>query len=600
MMLKRFLGPMALLVWLVAACTQAPPGLRVTTMSPLDGATDVPLDAVVSATFNAGIDQSTLEGAFTLSSDDGGVDGALSYDADQRTATFTPAAPLAEDTTYTAALAGSLQATSGGRLPIPVGGEYSWSFTTGVALGSGVTAVEVSPAAAGLAPEETLQLTATVTATGGADESVTWLSSNEDVAIVDADGLVTAVALGNATITATSVFDTTISGSSAVTVADAPTVVSLTIVDPGDVYETDVLTLEADVVVLGDLSSEVTWLSSDPSVATIDQDTGELEALAVGTTTITATSVEDPTVSNTLELEVLAATVVSVVVTPDVLPLEVDESGQLVAEVTAFGGADESVEWSSDDEAVATVDAAGLVTGVAPGTATITATSVFDDASFDTATVEVIGLIAEDYETESEGYLANTVVSIEAPIVSGGDPPYTFALSAGALPAGLDLIADGSITGTPTEVGIFTGTVTVTDTADRTATADFSIEIMAETEFAVNPWIGLTVFTGEVVLPQALVVTGLPLYSYEVITIDPADPDLPEAWAERFDDGTWSLHDVEDQGDLASALIASELDGTLSGLITEPSGFYRSYLQVTDDLGRVDVVQIEVSVSIGP
>lgn len=685
MTLKRFLGPLAVLVLLVAACTQTPPGLRVTTMSPVDGATDVPLDAVVTATFNAGIDQSTLSGAFSLSSDDGEVDGTLSYDANQRTATFSPSAPLADDTIYTAALAGSLQATNGGRLPIPVNGEYSWSFTTGVAPGSGVTAVEVSPGTADLAPTETQQFTATVTAVGGADDSVTWLSSNEDVATVDADGLVTAVAVGDATITATSVFDATVSGSATVnvvapavtdvtvapaaaavfvgedvqleavvdtvggastevdwssddeavatvdadglvtgvglgaatitatsvfdatvsgsatvTVADEPTVVSLTIEDPGDVYETDVLTLEADVVVLGDLSTEVTWLSSDPTVATIDEETGELEALEAGTTTITATSVEDPEVFNTLELEVLAATVVSVVVAPDALSLDVAESGQLGAEVTAFGGADESVEWSSDDDAVATVDADGLVTGVAIGTTTIIATSSFDGTVFGTAAVEVVGLIADDYVTEGEGYEVNTAVSIDAPAVSGGDPPYAFALSDGALPTGLDLIADGSITGTPTEAGTFTGTVTVTDAADRTATAEFSIVVNPAVEFALNPYVGLTVEVGENLLPQELVVTGVPQYTYEVITVDPDDPDLPEEWADRYGDGTWSLHDVADQGPLAADLVADADDGMLSGVIAEPAGFYRTYLQVTDDLGRVDVVQIEVSVNVGP
>ena len=59
------------------------------------------------------------------------------------------------------------------------------------------------------------------------------------------------------------------------------------------------------------------------------------------------------------------------------------------AAVVAVGGADPSVTWSSDNEAAATVDATGLVTGVAVGTANITATSVFDTTRFDTVTVTV-------------------------------------------------------------------------------------------------------------------------------------------------------------------------------------------------------------------
>ncbi|GAA1713834.1 hypothetical protein GCM10009809_07570 [Isoptericola hypogeus] len=61
-------------------------------------------------------------------------------------------------------------------------------------------------------------------------------------------------------------------------------------------------------------------------------------------------------------------------------------SATLEATVTPVDAADRSVAWSSDDESVATVDAEGTVTGVAAGTATITATSAHGTA---TATVTV-------------------------------------------------------------------------------------------------------------------------------------------------------------------------------------------------------------------
>ena len=53
----------------------------------------------------------------------------------------------------------------------------------------------------------------------------------------------------------------------------------------------------------------------------------------------------------------------------------VGESNQLIAEVRPSNAADTSVTWSSSDESIATVDANGLVTGVAEGVATITVTS---------------------------------------------------------------------------------------------------------------------------------------------------------------------------------------------------------------------------------
>lgn len=66
-----------------------------------------------------------------------------------------------------------------------------------------VTGVEVTPATATLKAGETLQLTATITPAEATVKNVTWTTSDAEVAIVSADGLVKAIAAGNATITAT-------------------------------------------------------------------------------------------------------------------------------------------------------------------------------------------------------------------------------------------------------------------------------------------------------------------------------------------------------------------------------------------------------------
>lgn len=78
-------------------------------------------------------------------------------------------------------------------------------------------AVTVTPAEVALAPGATRQLAASVTPVTAEDRSVTWISSDESVATVDANGLATAVADGVATITATSTRDT--AGQAAITVA---------------------------------------------------------------------------------------------------------------------------------------------------------------------------------------------------------------------------------------------------------------------------------------------------------------------------------------------------------------------------------------------
>ena len=63
--------------------------------------------------------------------------------------------------------------------------------------------VEVNPPVHAMAPNATKQLTAVVYPTNAANKNVTWTSNNNDIATVDDTGLVTAKAVGTATITAT-------------------------------------------------------------------------------------------------------------------------------------------------------------------------------------------------------------------------------------------------------------------------------------------------------------------------------------------------------------------------------------------------------------
>ncbi len=83
--------------------------------------------------------------------------------------------------------------------------------------------------------------------------------------------------------------------------------------------------------------------------------------------------------------------VTKVTVSPATLPLSVGGTGTLTATVTTNGTADLGVTWSSADTGVATVSGAGIVTGVAAGTTTITATSKHDTSKKGTAQVTVAG-----------------------------------------------------------------------------------------------------------------------------------------------------------------------------------------------------------------
>ncbi len=76
-----------------------------------------------------------------------------------------------------------------------------------------VESVTVSPANLEMVKGTTAQVSASVEPLTLSDRSVTWSSSNEAIATVDENGVVTAVSEGSCTITATSVLDSTVSGS---------------------------------------------------------------------------------------------------------------------------------------------------------------------------------------------------------------------------------------------------------------------------------------------------------------------------------------------------------------------------------------------------
>ena len=171
-----------------------------------------------------------------------------------------------------------------------------------------VASVTVSPTGQTLAPTETVQLTAAVKDGSGnpmTGRTVTWTTSANDKASVSAAGLVTAVAPGSATITATADGK---SGSAQITVTApvasvAVSASSTTLVPQQTLQLSVVLKDQAGTTLSG---RTVTWASSSPTSATVSN-AGLVTALALGTTTITATSEGK---SGTLALTVATGAVV--------------------------------------------------------------------------------------------------------------------------------------------------------------------------------------------------------------------------------------------------------------------------------------------------
>ena len=246
--------------------------------------------------------------------------------------------------------------------------------------------------------------------------TIEWTSSDESVATVDETGTVTAVAAGEADVTA-SVKDADIAASTHIKVVVTPTGVvapeSIDLVTNGE----NTKDLDAQLVPADATDVKLAYESSDESIVTVDE-TGKVTAVANGECTITTyvtAKAEDAEASELSAVVVEAAdseevddsvatmpedlaamdsafgvvpenlkAETKVTVTTNVEGITLDKTegvltvGNTVtvtATVTPDTATNASVTWTSSDEAIATVDSEGKITAVAPGTATITAVS---------------------------------------------------------------------------------------------------------------------------------------------------------------------------------------------------------------------------------
>ncbi|MBT9190566.1 Ig-like domain-containing protein, partial [Zobellia russellii] len=168
---------------------------------------------------------------------------------------------------------------------------------------------------------------------------------------------------------------------------------------------------------------EVTVVSSDPDVVLIDENNVCI-AVGLGTAEVTVTSVSNPDASDTVTVEVIPPDRVPVtgISVSQADPGATGAQRQLAATVLPENATDPSVTWSSSDDAIATVDENGLLTGLSAGTVTITATSVSDPEVSGSVLVEITGVSlqsANDIEAFAlNGQIETATIDTQAHTVS--------------------------------------------------------------------------------------------------------------------------------------------------------------------------------------
>ena len=219
-------------------------------------------------------------------------------------------------------------------------------------------------------------LTATITPTNATNKNVSWSSSDASVASVNQNGLVTAIKAGIATITVTTE-DGNKTASCAVTVKERVYPVNgISLDNPTlTLTEGDSQTLTATITPTNATNKNVSWSSSDASVASVNQE-GLVTAIKAGIATISVTTEDgNKTASCAIIVEARYYPVTGISINKSFAEVIKGSSVSLIATVLPSNATNQTVTWTSSNNTFATVDNNGLVTALNIGVTTITATA---------------------------------------------------------------------------------------------------------------------------------------------------------------------------------------------------------------------------------
>ena len=362
---------------------------------------------------------------------------------------------------------------------------------------------------------DTKQLSAEISPENSTQKNIIWQSSDETIAAVDTNGLVTAKGSGSCKIIAVNEDNSNISAEVSVTVTDGNednkvkeitlTEKSLNLVAGGESKQ-----VYAVITPSTASNQEAIWQTSDSGIAAVSEN-GLITPMGAGTCTITVTSKDNPDVKASLTVNVTAENSTSSVITGITLSkttMNLTVGQKDISWVTMTPTtAPESLKgeiWTSSNTAVATVDGYGNVTAVGVGTCTITVTSSNNRNVSAKITVNVTGNTSSQITgiTLSK-YAMNltvgqrdiswvTMTPTTAPETAKGEI-WTSSNTAVAT-------VDGY--GNVTAVGIGTCTITVTSSNNRNVSANITVNVTGNSTSSVITGITLSKTTMNLTVGQ--------------------------------------------------------------------------------------------------
>ena len=252
-----------------------------------------------------------------------------------------------------------------------------------------VKGVTVSPSSVVIQKDNVQKLTASVVPENATNKKLIYKSSNETVAVVSNDGIITARSEGWATITVCSEENQAIYGTCTVKVG-LPVYVTKITLDTTNVTMWAGATRQLGVSIEpanADIKN-VTYGSSNPDVATVSSN-GLITAKKKGTATITVTATDGSGKSASCAV-IVKQPVTGIQITPNGFTLVKGDVKDLKANVSPADADNPDVIWTSSNTNIAAVSSKGQVTAVNEGSCVITATCK-DNASISASCTIVVG-----------------------------------------------------------------------------------------------------------------------------------------------------------------------------------------------------------------
>ncbi|MDD3382236.1 MAG: Ig-like domain-containing protein [Bacilli bacterium] len=337
----------------------------------------------------------------------------------------------------------------------------------------------------------------TVTTNTGEAPDLIWSSSDAGVASVS-EGVITGVSAGIATITATLEDNLTVSGTFTILVraveSGDSSISTISLTAPNEVLAGNKIKLNVSWVPSTE-SASFTYSSSNEAVATVDS-AGWVTGVAGGVVQIIATLQSDSTKS--------AVHTISVIPLPEGLIITGATSmsyGQNISlQVQAYPvGSSAAVTWESSNTSVATVDSNGRVTGIAAGSATITATSVVSSVIKSSHSVTVTDAKSITLNPTTVSLMVGATQTISAVVNSSSLTDKTIIwTSSNASVATVD--SNGKVTA----VAAGSATIIAKLSADNTVQSQVAVNVTAQT----TPTISLSATSASLTVGASKTITA--------------------------------------------------------------------------------------------